>query len=264
MAQVDIETSPDGVVTFWLDNPDKRNALDGAMLDALTTGLRRHGADPASRLVLLRGRHGMFCAGRDVGNLQHDVHESAPDAMAQLAPACALAEALQACAVPTVAVVTGKAVGLGLGLVVWSDFAIAEAGASFSFPEARLGIPPSMIALSLMRVLPVREATALTMRGLQLSASEARQVGLVQRLADGEPALEQECALLTHDILRASPNALRVSKALMREVAEQPYAQAFERAVRVAADALSSPDAVEGIAAFQQKRAPTWVPSVPA
>lgn len=261
MARVEIERTPDGVVRLWLDNPARRNALDSAMLEQLTGALRGQGADPACRLVLIQGRHGTFCAGRDVGDLQQQQGAQAPDPMAQLAPARALAEALWACPAPTVAVVSGKAVGLGLGLVAWSDFAIAEAGASFSFPEARLGIPPSMIAVSLLRVLPPREVCELIMRGAQLGAAEARRIGLVQRVAEGEAGLEQACEELVADILRASPQALRTSKALLREAAGLPFAQAFERGVQVAAQALSSQDAVEGLAAFQAKRPPAWVPA---
>jgi methylglutaconyl-CoA hydratase len=258
MPQVDTELGGDGLVTFWLDNPGKLNALDGAMLAMLTQGILRHGAGGECRLIAIRGRNGTFCAGRDVSNLQHHEGAGAPDAMAQVAPARQLAEALLQCPVPTVAVVSGRAVGLGMGMVAWCDFAIAQAGATFSVPEARLGIPPSMIALSLVRSLGPRDAAELVLRGRTITAAHAHRIGLLQAVCDDEAALARELADIASDVLRCSPVALRAGKALMREVADQPFAAAFEQATRVAAASLGSPDATEGMEAFRSKRPPRW------
>jgi methylglutaconyl-CoA hydratase len=155
-------------------------------------------------------------------------------------------------------VVSGLAVGLGMGLVVWCDLAIAERQARFSVPEARLGIPPSMIAMSMVRLIGARATADLTLRARTIGTEEAARIGLLGKVCDGEAGLSAEVAAMAADILKCSPAALRSSKALMREIADQPFAAAFDRATAVAAGSLGSPDAVEGMDAFRGKRPPRW------
>ena len=159
MGRIEIAVGDNGMVTLWLDNPGKLNALNETMLATLTEGIQHHGAQAACRLIVIRGRNGTFCAGRDVAGLQRTEGSAPPDALEQIRPARELAEALIDCPVPTIAAVAGRAAGLGMGMVVWCDMAICETGATFSVPEARIGIPPSMIALSLVRAIGPR-ATA--------------------------------------------------------------------------------------------------------
>ncbi len=259
MGRVDIVTGAKGMTTFWLDSPGKLNAMDEQMLAALTDGIRHHGAQAACRLIVIRGRNGTFCAGRDVAGLQHAEGAARPDAMEQVRPARELAEALLDCPVPTVAAVAGRAVGLGMGMVVWSDMAICEKGASFSVPEARIGIPPSMIALSLVRAIGPRATADLVLRGRTALAHEAAHSGLIQKVCDGEAGLDAELEAMAADIYRCSPAALRASKGLMREIADLPFHDGFTRAIAVAAGSLASPDAVEGMDAFRTKRSPRWM-----
>src|SRR3546814_6658620 len=110
--------------------------------------------------------------------------------MEQVRPAKQLADTLLNCPVPTVAAVSGRAIGLGLGIAVWCDLAIADQSASFSVPEARLGIPPSMTAWSLARVAGVRATADMVLRGRTVSAQEARHCGLIQPLRSEEHTSE--------------------------------------------------------------------------
>lgn len=258
MGRVEIAVGDNGMVTFWLDNPGKLNALSEPMLATLTNGIRHHGAQAACRLIVVRGRNDTFCAGRDVAGLQRTEGSASPDALEQIRPARELAEALIDCPVPTVAAVAGRAVGLGMGMVVWCDMAICEASATFSVPEARIGIPPSMIALSLVRAIGPRATADLVLRGRTVGAGHASQVGLIQRVCEDASCIDAELAVLSSDVWRCSPAALRGSKRLMREISDMPFDDGFSRAIEVAAASLGSADAIEGMDAFRSKRPPGW------
>ncbi len=259
MGQVEITVGDNGMVTFWLDNPGKLNALDEAMLATLTNGIRHHGTQAACRLIVIRGRHGTFCAGRDVAGLQRTEGSVPPDAMEQIRPARELAEALIDSPVPTVSAVTGRAVGLGMGMVVWCDMAICEKDATFSVPEARIGIPPSMIALSLARAIGPRATADLVLRGRTVGAEHASQIGLIQKVCESSSQIDAELAVMSSDVLRCSPAALSGSKRLLRETADMPFDNGFSRAIEVAATSLGSAEAIEGMDAFRSKRPPSWI-----
>ncbi|MET4575361.1 enoyl-CoA hydratase/isomerase family protein [Ottowia thiooxydans] len=258
MGRVEIAVGDNGMVTFWLDNPGKLNALNETMLATLTNGIRHHGAQAACRLIVIRGRNGTFCAGRDVAGLQRTEGSAPPDALEQIRPARELAETLIGCPVPTVAAVAGRAVGLGMGMVVWCDMAICETSATFSVPEARIGIPPSMIALSLVRAIGPRATADLVLRGRTVGAEHALQVGLIQKVCEDDSGIDTDLAALSSDVWRCSPAALRSSKRLLREITDMPFDDGFSRAIEVAAASLGSADAIEGMHAFRSKRPPTW------
>lgn len=258
MATIDVQSGPHGAVTIWLDNPSKRNALTEGMLRALVHAIEHQATCPETRLIVIRGRAGMFCAGRDVSDLQADGTEEKQRGMDLVGPAVQLAHALLNCPVPTVAAVSGRAIGLGVGIAVWCDLAVADQSASFSIPEARLGIPPSMTAWSLARVIGLRNAADWVLRGRTIPAQEAWQSGLLSQLLDDEDALSQALDVVAHDIYCGGPVALRVSKALMRELDGHSFMQGFERATEVAANSLSSEEAREGMQAFREKRPPAW------
>lgn len=258
MGRVEIAVGDNGMVTFWLDNPGKLNALNETMLATLTDGIRHHGAQAACRLIVIRGRNGTFCAGRDVAGLQRTEGSAPLDAMEQIRPARELAEALINCPAPTVAAVAGRTVGLGMGMVVWCDMAICETGATFSVPEARIGIPPSMIAFSLVRAIGPRATADLVLRGRTVGAEHASQIGLMQRVCEDASGIEAELAALSSEIWRCSPAALRSSKRLLREISDMPFEDGFSRAIEVAAASLGSADAIEGMGAFRSKRPPVW------
>lgn len=259
MAKIEVQAGANGAVTFWLDNPAKHNALTESMLANLVSGIQHQAALPGTRLIVIRGRQGIFCAGRDVSDLQTRAPQAKHSATEQVRPAKQLANTLLNCPVPTVAAVSGRAIGLGLGIVVWCDLAIADESASFSVPEARLGIPPSMTAWSLAHVVGVRSAADWVLRGRTVRAQEAWHCGLVPRPCQDEADLSRVLEVIAQDVRRCGPAALRASKALMRELDGQAFMQGLEHATRVAADSLASDEAVEGMRAFREKRPPMWM-----
>lgn len=258
MAEIEVQAGANGAVTFWLNNPARHNALNEEMLGKLIGDIQYQAALPETRLIVIRGRQGAFCAGRDVSDLQTHAPGAKHIAMEQVRPAKQLADMLLNCPVPTVAAVSGRAIGLGVGIAVWCDLAIADQSASFSVPEARLGIPPSMTAWSLARVVGLRSAADWILRGRTVKAQEAWHCGLISQPCQDEAALSRALEVIAQDVRRCGPMALRASKALMRELDGQPFMQGLERATRVAADSLDSDEAMEGLRAFREKRPPAW------
>lgn len=252
-----IERDGRGVVTAWLDNAPKRNAMDDAMLGALAALLEEAAEPGHMRMLVIRGAHGCFCSGRDLGTLAVAPAGRTEPPAARLEPINRLARAFRACAVPVLAFVQGKAAGLGVSLACWSDVAIATEDAALVIPEARAGIAPSITLVSLMEAVGPRQALALCLTGRTLDAAEAVAIGLVQqacRAGEAEAALEATSLAL----LRGAPGALRLTKFLAREAAGLDPAAALAAAGRTAECSLAGEELAEGLAALRDKRPPAW------
>ena len=198
---IHVEKDSRGIVTAWLDNAAKRNAMDDGMLGALAELLAHGARDAGVRAVVIRGMNGCFCSGRDLGELGGGP-SSTP--ASRLVPINQLARAFRACPVPVLSLVQGKAAGLGVSLVCWSDIALAADDATFSIPEARAGIAPSVTAVSLMEAVGRRRAMDLCLTGRTIDAVTACDMGLLHQTcppADAAQALES----VVTSLLRAFP-----------------------------------------------------------
>ncbi len=253
---IDVQQDTRGIVTCWIDNPNRRNALNDTMLATLAEAMEQAGARRA-RAILVRGRHHTFCSGRELGELNAGEDEDDAVLTRRIAPALRLAHAVRHCAVPTVAVIEGKAVGLGVALATWCDMALASDGASFCVPEARAGIAPSFTAVSLMQALGRRTALNLCLTGRSVGVLEALAVGLVQQVCAVQ-ALDAEVDALAASFIEGSPYALQHAKALLKQAAGQSFDRAIELASHTAVASMRSDDAAEGMAAFRAKRSPAW------
>jgi enoyl-CoA hydratase len=195
-----------GVATIMLDRPEARNALNGAMCDALCEAAGRAAADESVRLVLVRGNGPVFCAGADVKERQGMGKE---EVRARRLKGFAAYAALEALPMPAIAVVQGAALGSGVEIAAACDFIVALPDATFGTPEALRGTVGATQRLP--RVLGKRLAKDLMFTGRVLSAEEARVAGLVSRIA---PLNEFEAVKteIAASILQAPPLALRLAK----------------------------------------------------
>lgn len=253
---LDVQRDARGIVTCWIDNPGRRNALNDTMLATLAGVMEDAGAQGV-RAVLVRGRHATFCSGRDLGELDADEGEDGAALARRIAPAQRLARAVRHCAVPTVAVIEGKAVGLGVALASWCDMALATEDASFSIPEARAGIAPSFTAVSLTLAIGRRAALSLCLTGRAVGAAEARALGLVQQVCAAQD-LDAAVDTLAAAFIKGSPQALGQTKALLEQAAGQPFDAAIDLASQTAVVSMQAAEAAEGMAAFRAKRPPAW------
>ena len=197
--------SVDGAIaTITLNRPDARNALN----DQMCEDLRRVASevDPTVRLVFVRGKGPVFCAGADV---KERAGMSVDQVRARRLKAFAAYHALESLPMPSVAVVHGAALGSGVEIAAACDFVVATPDAAFGTPEAMRGTVGATQRLP--RVLGKRLAKDLMFTGRRLTAAEARAAGFVSRVVT-EAELEHELANIAQSIAIASPEAIRYAK----------------------------------------------------
>src|SRR5260370_36072342 len=166
-----------GVARIFLNRPQKVNALDSPLLDALASTVGSLSADPALRVVVLAGRGKAFCAGADINELAALDARSAREFITRIHRAC---DAVRRLPVPVVAQLHGAVIGGGLELAASCDLRIAADGTRFAMPEVRLGIPSVVEAALLPRLVGSGRAAWLVLTGEAVGAQRADEWGLVE------------------------------------------------------------------------------------
>lgn len=241
-----------------INREERRNALNDAVLDGIMDGIRQAmAAAPDVRVILLTGAGTRaFCAGADLKRTGKD----RPFQIDHTDPAAKLGDLfrlVERCPVPLVARVNGHAVAGGLGLVAMCDMAVAVSTAKFGAPETRIGVWPMMIMTHLMRVVPKRKLLELMVTGEPISADEALAVGLLNHVVPPEE-LDAKTDWLVERILKSSPAAIRRGLYVYRAMQDMTMHQALVLAESNGGLMGTSEDAREGIASFNEKRAPEW------
>lgn len=242
-----------GVVT--LDRPEALNALSGAMADELTGVLRDVAADNDIWVVVLRASgEKAFCVGADLkernGFSIDDFYENRKQIRGMF-------EALRSVPQPTIASIFGFALGGGCELALSCDLIIAARGTKLGLPETRVGLIPAGGGTQLLtRKLGQARAKQLIFRGEQIDAEYAQELGLVSDVCERED-LDTVTLEAARDLLRSSPVALREAKRAIDE-ALGPIHEGIEVEHDAWTVVIGSQDRAEGIAAFNEKRAPAW------
>jgi isohexenylglutaconyl-CoA hydratase len=252
-----------GVARVTLDRPQVRNAMSFAMVDELVAALR-WAEEAGARVLVLRGAGGHFCAGGDLKDMASTRGPAPKDGEAD--PAAVgnarfghLALVYRRAAMPTVAVLEGAVMGGGFGLACTVDVALAGPTARFGLPETGLGLVPAQIAPFLVDRLGRSEAKRLAVTGARIDAAEALRIGLVHGLAETAEGVDALVDRTIGQILRAAPEANRVTKQLFEEAT---LTEAYvEGAAKKFAAATRGAEGMEGVMAFIEKRRPSWAPA---
>jgi methylglutaconyl-CoA hydratase len=239
----------DGVLTLTLDRPDKRNALDGALIEALGSALESADHDAAVRVVALRGAGRDFCAGADLNELLASADRSAEQNERDALSLGAVFRRMRGLARPVVAVVQGRALAGGAGLATAADIVVAADDAQLGYPEIQRGFVPAMVMTMLRRLVGERVAFDLVSTGRLLDASEARALGLVSRVVPA-PDLEAAASALLRGLAAAPPSALTLTKRLLYELDGRSFDDGIALGARVNAIARATPEFRESIAQF--------------
>lgn len=241
-----------GVATLTFDRPEKKNALDAAMYEALVGHLKTATADRAVRSVLITGAGNAFTAGNDLKDFG-DPRFIQPDS-----PVLAFMQALAGFEKPVVAAVNGIAVGIGVTMLLHCDLVFAADNASFSMPFVQLGLVPEFGSTLLLPAIAGRVAAAeKLLLGKPFLASEAVVMGLANAVL---PAAE----LLAHATLVARgfnalpPGAVRDTKKLLRQALGPAVQETILREASHFGPRLAGTEAREAIAAIREKRAPDF------
>src|SRR3954467_12780268 len=224
-----------GIARIFLNRPQKVNALDSALLDALADALRQ--VDQAVRVVVLGGRGNAFCAGADVNELRALNPHTAREFIGRVHLAC---DAVRKLAVPVVARLHGAVIGAGLELAAACDLRVAARGTRFAMPEVRLGIPSVVEAALLPRLIGSGRTAWLVLTGEAIDAERAQQWGLVESVADD---VDRALSQVTDSLLAGDRAALSAQKELLQAWEEQPLAASVAASIERFAQAYTIPRA---------------------
>ena len=242
----------DGVLTLWLSRPEKRNALNGALVEALSRELATAGDREEVRVVLLRGEGPDFCAGADLAELEEAMDQDREESLADARRLGDLLLAMRNHPRPVVAAVHGRALAGGCGLATACDLILARADAEFGYPEVHLGFVPAMVMAILRRKVTEGRAFELVTLGQRISAAEAREVGLVNRVLVPE-VFDQEVGDFARELARRPPSALKLTKGLLYELGDLSFREGIERGAQVNVEARMTPACREGVRRFLRK-----------
>ncbi len=248
----------DGVARVTLNRPDVRNAFDDALIASLTDAFDELNRDKAVKVVVLGGNGPAFCAGADLNWMKrmagYSYDENLRDAQA-LAKMLATLDGMDK---PTIARVHGPAFAGGTGLVAACDIAVGAPEAKFCFSEAKLGLSPATISPYVMRAIGARAASRYFLTAEVFDAAEALRIGMLSALV---PAAELDATVdgLIKHLLDGSSEAHARIKDLIRQVGSRPIDDTLKTdTARRIAEIRASPEGKEGIAAFLEKRKPSW------
>ncbi|CQD16022.1 enoyl-CoA hydratase [Mycolicibacterium conceptionense] len=250
-----VQYSVDGAVArLTLDSPHNRNALSTALVEQLHQGLAAAAAEPGVRVVVFGHTGGTFCAGADLSEAAGQ--DPGDIAVGRAREMTKLLRAILELPVPVIGAIDGHVRAGGMGLVGACDLVVAGQQSTFALTEARIGVAPSIISLTLLPKLSPRAAGRYFVTGEKFGAAEAAAIGLITMAADDVPGA---VATLAAEIAKGSPQGLATSKALTTAAILRGFDRDAEDLTRQSAQLFVSDEAREGMMAFLQKRPPSWV-----
>lgn len=243
----------DGIVTFWLDRPEKRNALNAALVESLSAAFEAAQKREDFRVILLRGRGDDFCAGADLSELEKVTREGPEASLADAKRLGGLLLQMRRHPKPIVAAVQGRAFAGGCGLATACDLILASEAAEFGYPEVHLGFVPAMVMAILRKKLPEGKALEMVALGERYSASQALEMGLANRVFPADTFHEEVMAFAEALAVRPS-EALRLTKSLLYEQADLSVEAGIDRGAEVNVQARQTKACQAGVAAFLSRR----------
>lgn len=255
-----MDVTRDGLATITLNNPDQHNAFNPDLVADLNDRLEdlRANSDTVRALVI-RAEGKVFSGLADFDWLPHIAHytddETEEDAEAIAEVLSRVRELPQ----PVIGVVEGPAAGYGLGLIAACDIVLATPAARFVFSEVRHGFVPALALPYVIEAIGITAARRYLLAGDPFDATEAHRLGLVDVVVDDETDLAAKLAHFVDHIFAAAPGAIAATKSLMDDVTGLPIDdELVDEVVAVQGRNRSGAEAGEGIAAFLEKRDPSW------
>lgn len=237
------------IARITLNRPAKRNALNEALVSALKEALRKAAAEEAVRVAVITGAGQDFCSGADLEVLgkisEASVSENAEDARSLME----LFELIRQVPVPVVAAVRGRALAGGCGLASACDLVLAASSTRFGYPEVKIGFVPAMVMAILRRNVSEKRAFELITRGAEISANEAREMGLVNHVFSDEE-FEDNVDAYARGFEKVSRSAVALTKSLLYQIDGMGFAEALETGADVNVIARMTEDCQKGIAGF--------------
>jgi len=245
-----------GIRTITLNRPERRNAMTPKMQDELIAALEE-AATSSCRVVVLQGAGESFCSGLDLTALQAMHDKSQADLQAEAERVARLFRTLYELPRPTIAAVHGAAIAGGTGLATICDITLATPAAKFGYTEARIGFVPAIVSAYLAVQIGDKRSRDLLLTARLFGAEEAHRLGLVNEIVAPEQ-LAQRVQALAESLAGNSPESLAATKRLLAAQHKPWLDAAIAEAMEANARARETADFREGVAAFLEKRRPSW------
>ena len=254
-----VEYSVDNRVGFiTLNRPDKRNALSFELIDELKKSFRTAESDSSAKVIVLRARGQVFCAGADLAYLKQLQKYSFEENLADSNHLRELLHLIYTLKKVVIAQVHGHAIAGGCGLISVCDFVYAVPDCKFGYTEVKLGFIPALVMVFLLRRITEAHAKELLLGGELITAKEAANMGLVNKVVQPSE-LEAEVKSLADVLITSnSEESMRRTKQMIGEVQTMPLVQALDYAARMNAEMRSTEDFRKGISSFLDKQKLTW------
>jgi len=240
--------------TITLNRPEKRNALSFELLEELSALLTTISQNNDVRVLIIKGEGKVFSAGHDISQL---VGREMLYYKAIFDTCVEVMEKIQRLPQPVIAQVHGVATAAGCQLVAACDLAVAEEGTLFGTPGVKIGLFCTTPGVPLVRAIGRKRALEMLLTGRMISAREAEQYGLINKVVPADQ-LAAESKALAEKIAEASPLTLSIGKEAFYTQVNLADFQAYDYAKQVMVNNLFAEDAREGLSAFLEKRKPTW------
>jgi methylglutaconyl-CoA hydratase len=247
-----------GAAWITLDRPENRNALSSILVNELYAHLVAANNDDAVRCIVITGNGTAFCAGADLKSPPGQTIEGADNAAGRSIPYAEVLSTILESDKPVIAAVNGAAFAGGLGLVGAADIVVTVADVQFSFSEVRIGVIPAVISVVCLPKLGPHHGMKLFLTGERFTGQQAVEMGFAHIAVPAEQlrtSVQEQIDMIN----LGGPNAVIQCKKLVRSIPQLGTEEAFEKAAKWSVSMFKSDEGAEGIAAFKDKRKPSWV-----
>ena len=252
----------DLVATVTLNRPEVRNAFNETLIAEITQTFQELGQRDDVRCIVLAANGSAFCAGADLNWMRSMADYTREQNLADAARLAAMMQTVYECPKPTIACIQGDVYAGGMGLVAACDIAVCVDAVNFCLSEVKLGLVPSTISPYVIRAMGARAAHRYFLTAERFSALEALRIGFVHEVVSSDE-LDAKVADLCHALVNAGPQAVKLCKRLVQDVAVQPITpKLVNMTVASIADVRVSAEGREGLQSFLQKRKPNWLPKL--
>lgn len=246
------------IAYITLNRPDKRNALNDEMVEALYAAFCRAEEDEQAKVVVLRARGKAFCAGADLAYLQQLQKNSYEENLADSSRLKALFHKIYTLKKTVIAQVQGHAIAGGCGLATVCDVTFSVPEAKFGYTEVKIGFIPAIVSLFLLRKIGEGRAKELLLSGRLIDAQEALALGLVHRVVEADRLETEVKAYALQLCTQNSASSMELTKRMIAEIQERTLEQGLQYAAQMNAMARETDDCRRGIAAFLEKNPLEW------
>ena len=255
-----LEMNIDGAIaTVTLNRPEVRNAFNEDSIAEITLAFDTLGKNDAVRAIVLAANGPAFCAGADLNWMKKMAGYSHAENLADALQLAAMLRTIYLCPQAVLARVQGDCYAGGMGLVAACDIVVASEDAHFCLSEVKLGLTPATISPYVIRAIGENAARRYFLTAERFSAQEAQRIGLAHEVVPAA-LLDAKVAQIVKALVTNSPNAVRLAKTLVRDIAGQPVGDALvaDTAERIA-HIRASEQGRDGVQSFLEKRKPGWL-----